>query len=70
MNRQDKAGSRPWLIALPTVGLVLLAVGWSGFWYFSASKAQASLDEWRSREANLRLTPIILQLRQVHEVTA
>ena len=60
MNRQDKAvqhigpsGSRrPWLIALPTVGLVLLALGWSGFWYFSASKAQASLDEWRSREAN------------------
>ena len=52
MNRQDKAASRPWLIALPTVGLVLLALGWSGFWYFSASKAQASLDEWRSREAN------------------
>jgi hypothetical protein len=52
VNRQDKAGSRPWLIALPTVGLVLLAAGWSGFWYFSAGKAQASLDEWRSREAN------------------
>ena len=40
------------MIALPTVGLVLLALGWSGFWYFSAGKAQASLDEWRSREAN------------------
>jgi len=60
VNRQDKAvqhigpsgARRPWLIALPTVGLVLLALGWSGFWYFSASKAQASLDEWRSREAN------------------
>ncbi len=52
MNRQDKAASRPWLIALPTVGLVLLAAGWSGFWYFSAGKAQASLDEWRSREAS------------------
>ena len=62
MNRQDgafmdkaaqhKGPWRPWLIALPTVGLVLLAAGWSGFWYFSAAKAQASLDEWRSREAN------------------
>jgi len=63
VNRQDKAMQhigplgpsgprRSWLIALPTVGLALLAVGWSGFWYFSASKAQASLDEWRSREAN------------------
>jgi hypothetical protein len=60
VNRQDKAmrhigpsgSSRPWLIALPTVGLVLLALGWSGFWYFSAGKAQASLDEWRSREAS------------------
>jgi hypothetical protein len=56
VNRQDTARPqapwRPWLIALPTVGLVLLAAGWSGFWYFSAGKAQASLDEWRSREAN------------------
>jgi hypothetical protein len=40
------------LIALPVVGLVLLAVAWSGFWFFSANKAQASLDEWRSREAS------------------
>src|SRR5205085_7991043 len=42
VNRQDKAVQhigpsgpsgprRSWLIALPTVGLVLLAVGWSGF---------------------------------------
>jgi hypothetical protein len=56
VNRQDRAGqkglSRPWLIALPAVGLVLLAAAWTGFWYFSAGKAQASLDEWRIREAN------------------
>jgi hypothetical protein len=56
VNRQDRAGqkgsSRTWLIALPTVGLVVLAAAWTGFWYFSAGKAQASLDEWRTREAN------------------
>ncbi len=56
MSRQDGAGqkgpSRTWLIALPTVGLVVLAAAWTGFWYFSAGKAQASLDEWRMREAN------------------
>jgi hypothetical protein len=56
VNRQDGAGqkgpSRTWLIALPTVGLVVLAAAWTGFWYFSAGKAQASLDEWRIREAN------------------
>ncbi len=56
MSRQDRAGqkgpSRTWLIALPTVGLVVLAAAWTGFWYFSAGKAQASLDEWRIREAN------------------
>ena len=66
MNRQDRAeedraeeyepeeGSRwrLWLIALPTVGVVLLAAAWSGFWYVSAGKAQASLDEWRAREAS------------------
>jgi hypothetical protein len=40
------------LIALPAIGLVLVAAAWSGFWYFSAGKAQASLDEWRMREAN------------------
>jgi hypothetical protein len=56
VNRQDRIGqetgrSRPWLIALPTIGLVLLAAVWSGFWYFSAGKARASLDEWRDREA-------------------
>ncbi len=57
MNRQEMAmqhqgRSRTWLIALPTIGLVLLAAAWSGFWYYSAGKAQASLDEWRSREAS------------------
>jgi hypothetical protein len=56
VNRQHRAGqqgrSRPWLIALPAIGLVLVAAAWSGFWYFSAGKAQASLDEWRVREAN------------------
>ena len=57
MNRQEMAmqhqgRSRTWLIALPTIGLVLLAAAWSGFWYYSAGKAQASLDEWSSREAS------------------
>jgi hypothetical protein len=49
---QPEGRSRTWLIALPTIGLLLLAAGWCGFWYVSAGKAQASLDEWRNREAN------------------
>jgi hypothetical protein len=49
--RQETGRSRPWLIALPTIGLVLLAAVWSGFWYFSAGKARTSLDEWRDHEA-------------------
>jgi hypothetical protein len=49
---QQEGRSRTWLIAIPTVVLLLLAAGWCGFWYISAGKAQASLDEWRSREAN------------------
>jgi hypothetical protein len=52
MAMQHQGRSRTWLIALPTIGLVLLAAAWSGFWYYSAGKAQASLDEWRSREAS------------------
>lgn len=44
---------RPWRIVLPVAGFIILALGWSGFWYFAASQAQARLAAWREREATL-----------------
>jgi hypothetical protein len=31
--------------------VVLLAVGWSAFWFIATSQAERSVDEWRAREA-------------------
>ncbi len=43
--------SRPWLIAVPAAILVLLGIIWSGFWYWSTSKAEATMTAWRVRES-------------------
>jgi hypothetical protein len=50
-TQNDSPRSRPWLIAVPTVILVLLGVIWSGFWYWSTTTAEATMTAWRSREA-------------------
>jgi hypothetical protein len=47
----QKTSSRPWLIALPTVGLLVLGLIWSGFWYYSSLQAEAAMEAWRTREA-------------------
>ena len=44
---------RPWPIILSVAALIILALGWSGFWYFAASQAQTRLAAWREREATL-----------------
>jgi hypothetical protein len=52
VSTQDRsAPSRPWLIALPTVAVVLLGAIWSAFWYYGANKAEATVSAWRAREA-------------------
>jgi hypothetical protein len=38
-------------MAVPLLVVVLLAVGWSGFWFYSANKAETTLTQWREREA-------------------
>lgn len=42
---------RPWLIALPLLGMVLIAFGWSVFWFFAVSKVEPAIEGWRAREA-------------------
>jgi hypothetical protein len=39
------------LIAAPLLFVLLLAAGWSGFWLYAANKAEATLTQWREREA-------------------
>lgn len=45
------ARRRPWLIALPTVLVVLAGLGWSAAWYYASGRASAEIDAWIAREA-------------------
>jgi hypothetical protein len=42
---------KPWRMALPTIGLVLLGLLWSGYWAWASSKAQHVVAEWRAELA-------------------
>lgn len=46
-----KPRRRSWLVALPFAIFVLIAVGWSIFWFFATSTTEKVLSEWRVREA-------------------
>ena len=50
-TQNESPRSRPWLIAVPTIVLVLLGVVWSGFWYWSTLAAESAMAVWRAREA-------------------
>lgn len=45
--------TRRWLLIVPVVLLVLLAVVWSGVWVYAANRAEHELDAWVGREAKL-----------------
>lgn len=42
---------RHWLVALPLMIVLLLAVAWSGFWFYAVGRTEGMLTEWRAREA-------------------
>jgi hypothetical protein len=48
--RTSRPPKRAWLYA-PFVLVALLAVLWSGFWFYSANKAEASVAAWIENEA-------------------
>lgn len=48
-SHQDRRSRWP-LYAMPVLVLVL-AIGWSGFWFYASSKVDGALDGWRAREA-------------------
>ncbi|QFR33628.1 DUF2125 domain-containing protein [Ancylobacter sp. TS-1] len=45
------ARRRPWLIAVPTVLIVLAGLGWSAAWFYASGRASAEIDAWIAREA-------------------
>lgn len=50
----DAAAARPprrWRIVLPLALVVVLALGWSGFWFYAQARAQTALAAWTQREA-------------------
>ncbi len=51
MHDSMVASRRRWLVFLPFGLLVVLAVLWSGGWFYLAAKAQSAIDAWRAREA-------------------
>lgn len=42
---------RPWRMAIPLVVLVVAALGWTGVWFYAASRAQGEIESWIAREA-------------------
>jgi hypothetical protein len=42
---------RRWRIVVPLALVLVLALGWAGFWFYAANRAQAALAAWNQREA-------------------
>ena len=42
---------KPWLIAMPLAFVLVLAAGWSAFWYYAAREAEARVNDWQMQQA-------------------
>lgn len=42
---------RRWPVFAPLILVLVLAAGWTGFWFYAASKAETVIAAWREREA-------------------
>ena len=57
VDAMARPGSRPvprrsrWPLFLPFILVAVLAVLWSGLWFFASAKAETTLNGWREREA-------------------
>jgi hypothetical protein len=47
----SKPRRRLWPVLVPFVLVVVLGVGWTGFWYSAASVAETAIAGWRERES-------------------
>jgi hypothetical protein len=51
MDYPEPARRRSWPVVVPALILIILAGGWSAFWFYAADKAQDVIINWRQREA-------------------
>ena len=51
MDYPEPARRRSWPLVVPVLILIILAGGWSAFWFYAADKAQDIIIDWRQREA-------------------
>jgi hypothetical protein len=51
MDYPAEARRRSWPLLVPFLIVVILAGGWSAFWFYAADKAQDIIIDWRQREA-------------------
>jgi len=49
----DGSGRAPrrWLIVAPVALMLLLAIGWTGLWFYAADRASQEIDNWIAAEA-------------------
>jgi hypothetical protein len=52
MDEPKIRSRRRWLLLAPFTALIVLAVAWSGLWYFAASRAEAVISAWIEQEAS------------------
>jgi hypothetical protein len=49
--RPDPQPRRPWRFAIPLALVAVVALAWTGVWYYAASRAESEITAWRAREA-------------------
>jgi hypothetical protein len=50
-DSQPAKRRRLWPVFVPVALLVVLAVGWTGLWFYAAGRAENAIAGWRAREA-------------------
>ena len=50
--RGPRPRRRLWLIASPLILVLVLAAGWTAFWFYASSQATSRIAEWQEREAH------------------
>jgi hypothetical protein len=50
-DSQPAKRRRLWPVFVPVALLVVLAVGWTGLWFYAAGRAEDAIAGWRAREA-------------------
>ena len=42
---------RSWLIATPLIFVLVLAVAWSGLWFYASGEAETRINAWQAQQA-------------------